>query len=71
MSEREIFEKEFVVEPGDIDVLGHVNNLVYLRWVQDIAVAHWMAAADPVDVGSRTAQPDDTYGVRFIAAPGR
>ena len=30
-----------------------------------------VAAADPVDVGSRTAQPDDTYGVRFIAAPGR
>ena len=25
---------------GDIDELGHVSNLVYLRWVQDVALAH-------------------------------
>jgi acyl-CoA thioester hydrolase len=25
--------------PQDIDELGHVSNLVYLRWVQDVAVA--------------------------------
>ncbi len=35
------------VEQGDIDELGHVNNIVYLRWVQDAAVAHWRAAATP------------------------
>jgi len=33
------------VEPSDIDGLGHVNNVVYVRWVQDVAVAHWRAAA--------------------------
>jgi acyl-CoA thioester hydrolase len=37
------------VEPADIDELGHVNNVVYLRWVQDAAVAHWGATADPED----------------------
>ena len=26
--------------PADIDELGHVSNLVYLRWVLDIATAH-------------------------------
>jgi acyl-CoA thioester hydrolase len=26
--------------PEDIDGLGHVSNLVYLRWVLDVAVAH-------------------------------
>lgn len=26
--------------PADIDELGHVSNLVYLRWVQDVAMAH-------------------------------
>jgi acyl-CoA thioester hydrolase len=36
-----------VVQPGDIDELGHVNNVVYLRWVQDAATAHWRAAATP------------------------
>jgi acyl-CoA thioester hydrolase len=29
------------VVPADIDELGHVNNVVYLSWVQDVAVAHW------------------------------
>ena len=29
------------IQPDDIDVLGHVNNIVYLRWVQDAAAAHW------------------------------
>ena len=33
------------VLPKDIDVQGHVNNIVYLRWVQDAAVAHWSAIA--------------------------
>jgi acyl-CoA thioester hydrolase len=37
------------VEPADIDGLGHVNNVVYLRWVQDIAIAHWRAAAPAAD----------------------
>ena len=39
------FELEIRIQPGDIDALGHVNNVVYLRWVQDVAVAHWRSAA--------------------------
>jgi acyl-CoA thioester hydrolase len=30
-------------EPADIDELGHVSNLVYLRWVLDVAMAHTRA----------------------------
>lgn len=33
------------VDPADIDDLGHVNNIVYLRWMQEAATAHWRAAA--------------------------
>jgi acyl-CoA thioester hydrolase len=29
--------------PGDIDELGHVSNLIYLRWVQEVALAHSVA----------------------------
>jgi len=25
----------------DFDELGHINNVVYLQWVQDVAEAHW------------------------------
>lgn len=37
------------VDPADIDGLGHVNNVVYVRWVQDVAVAHWTAKAPAAD----------------------
>jgi acyl-CoA thioester hydrolase len=36
-----LFELAVVVQPADIDELGHVNNVVYLSWVQDVAIAHW------------------------------
>lgn len=39
------FESNLTVLPPDIDQLGHVNNVVYLRWVQEIAIAHWQAVA--------------------------
>jgi acyl-CoA thioester hydrolase len=29
------------VEQSEIDHLGHVNNAVYLKWVQDAVIAHW------------------------------
>jgi acyl-CoA thioester hydrolase len=35
------FSHSFRVEKSDIDELGHVNNVAYVRWVQDAAVAHW------------------------------
>jgi acyl-CoA thioester hydrolase len=33
------------VMSGDIDEQNHVNNTVYLRWVQEVATAHWRAVA--------------------------
>ncbi|MEY2562748.1 MAG: acyl-CoA thioester hydrolase [Verrucomicrobiota bacterium] len=39
------FELTVAVQPADIDQQSHVNNTVYLRWVQDVATAHWNAAA--------------------------
>ena len=39
------FAHAFRVSADDIDEQGHVNNVSYLRWVQDVAVAHWRAEA--------------------------
>ena len=39
------FEINVSVLPGDIDEQNHVNNTVYLRWVQEVATAHWQAIA--------------------------
>jgi len=45
MSPTTPFEVKINVTPNDIDQLGHVNNVVYLRWVQDAAAAHWNTLA--------------------------
>jgi acyl-CoA thioester hydrolase len=39
------FSIEIVALPADIDELNHVNNVVFVRWVQDVAAAHWMATS--------------------------
>ncbi|MBK9152834.1 MAG: acyl-CoA thioesterase [Chloracidobacterium sp.] len=38
------FSHTFRVAPADIDEQGHVNNVAYLRWIQEVAVAHWLHA---------------------------
>lgn len=43
------FEIELPIEAADLDQLGHVNNVTYVRWVQDVAVAHWQAVAPAAD----------------------
>jgi acyl-CoA thioester hydrolase len=40
-----VFEMTVSVQPADIDEQNHVNNAVYLRWVQDVATAHWNSLA--------------------------
>ena len=43
-----IFEMTVPVTAPDIDGQNHVNNTVYLRWVQEVAIAHWQSLA-PAD----------------------
>jgi len=41
------YSLEITAQPEDIDELGHVNNAVWVRWIQDLATAHWNAIAPP------------------------
>lgn len=43
------FNLQWTAGPEDIDELGHVNNAVWVRWIQDVATGHWFAAARPQD----------------------
>ena len=43
------YERAFHVAADDIDDLDHVNNVVYLRWVQDVAAAHWESATSAAE----------------------
>lgn len=43
------FDLKFTASPAHIDELGHVNNTVWVQWIQDMATAHWDTAARPED----------------------
>ena len=41
------FSYDFQVPDSAIDALGHANNVEYVRWVQDVAGAHWLCICPP------------------------
>ena len=43
--DQQVFRMPLRVNPGHIDDLEHVNNVVYVSWVQDVADTHWKSAA--------------------------
>ena len=46
------FTQQITARAADIDELGHVNNAVWVQWIQQVAVAHWHALA-PADHQAR------------------
>ncbi len=40
-----VFEIPIAVREQDIDENEHVNNVVFLQWVFEVALAHWNASA--------------------------
>ena len=42
-----IFSHAVAIDPSDIDHMGHVNNSVYLKWVQDAVIDYWQSVAPP------------------------
>src|SRR6185437_15630027 len=42
-----VFQLSFTASPEHIDELGHVNNAVWVQWMERVAVSHWDSLADP------------------------
>jgi acyl-CoA thioester hydrolase len=42
---RQVFSLTLTPADADFDENGHVNNVVYVRWVQDMATSHWRSRA--------------------------
>ena len=40
VSEPDTFRLALTVADEDIDVLGHASNIAFVRWIQDVAIAH-------------------------------
>lgn len=47
-----MFRYPIGIAPDDIDHMGHVNNSVYLKWVQDAVVGYWEKVAPSEAVSS-------------------
>jgi acyl-CoA thioester hydrolase len=74
------FQHIIKVTAADIDELGHVNNVVYVRYVQEVAAAHWDAVADEalrkaykwvvlrheIDYKSPAFENDDITGITWV-----
>lgn len=52
MESSEAFRLRVPINPSaaDIDALGHVNNAVYVRWLQEAGTAHWLGLATPAEL---------------------
>lgn len=48
MTRVRVFSKHFAVPADAIDVQGHVNNLAYVGWMQDVAIEHSAAVGWPM-----------------------
>jgi acyl-CoA thioester hydrolase len=56
---KRMYSRSFQIPSSAIDENGHVNNVAYVQWMQDIAVEHYSS------IGGIAAQgPDATWVVR-------
>ncbi|QTD38016.1 acyl-CoA thioesterase [Polaribacter batillariae] len=47
---KSVFEFKFKVKSEDLDDLNHVNNVVYVKWMDTVAFEHWtfLTKEDPL-----------------------
>ena len=57
------YSKNFVIPASSIDENGHVNNVVYVQWMQDIAIEHYQSIS-----GRNTMEP---YGATWVVCEHR
>jgi acyl-CoA thioester hydrolase len=47
-----VYTKEVKVVQADLDELNHVNNVVYFKYLQEVAIEHWYSAAPQAIIDS-------------------
>jgi acyl-CoA thioester hydrolase len=53
-----VYSKSFIIPPTVIDENGHVNNVAYVQWMQEIAIEHYQSIS-----GINTMEP---YGGTWV-----
>ncbi len=77
------FLLNFTASLEHIDRMGHVNNAVWVQWMEAIATAHWEALASPeeqaayawlvvrheIDYRGNIREGEQAFGETWVAAP--
>lgn len=65
---RDAYIHTFTVPPQAIDVNGHVGNLEYLRWMQDVATMHSAARGWPLEryLKARTSWVIRSHAIEYL-----
>lgn len=73
MSLPPIFTKNITIPDSAIDKNGHVNNVVYVQWMQDIAVEHYASAGGVAAQGSNATWVVREHKIEYLlpAFPGQ
>ncbi len=60
------FSREVEAGFGDLDAMGHVNNVVFLKWIESARIAYWIQLTGP------KAHPGtpDPGGASYPSGPG-
>lgn len=45
--DRDVFVLPLAIQPEHFDANGHVNNVVYVQWLQDAGTNHWFSRFPP------------------------
>ena len=71
MSQKNVFNHRITVADTDIDPQGHVNNVAFVRYIQDVAVAHWREIA-PVEIRAAVTWVVRRHEIEYLkpALPG-
>lgn len=47
-----VYAHQLTVSQADLDEMNHVNNIVYLKFMQDAAILHWYSLASQETIDS-------------------
>lgn len=64
--QRKIFEYRITVTDAHLDELRHVNNVVYVQWMQEAAASHWNSVAPP-EIAAAVAWMVRRHEVEYLA----
>lgn len=62
-----VYRKSLVVQADVIDTNGHVNNVAYVQWMQDVAIEHFASLGGREAMGPDVTWVASEHRVQYLA----